>query len=140
MTQYYAVVNSTEEHNIQNSLNTTVAVPLFSHQHDQRHFKHSVRQVNHLFQNHPTRLRDVNPLIEATEEESIVNNNCTYQFPSVYSPPHGMLPNGWVAPPSLSPSSSSSDFVMQDYSFHIQRTKNKPNNSVGFLPIYLDSW
>jgi hypothetical protein len=48
-------------------------------------------------------------------------------FPKVFDPV--MLPNGWSSPPGP-------DFKMPDYPFKITRTKNKPNDAVGFLPVY----
>jgi hypothetical protein len=49
------------------------------------------------------------------------------QFPKVFDPV--MLPNGWSPPPDP-------DFKMPDYPFKVARTKNKPNDAVGFLPVY----
>ena len=66
---------------------------------------------------------------DKVEEEIVIPEP---KFSPVYNPPVGILPNGWSEPPS------SEDFVMPSYPFHIQRTKNKPNGAVGFLPIYSD--
>ena len=55
------------------------------------------------------------------------------KFQPVFSPVGGFLSNGWSAPPS-----SEEDFVMPKYPFHVERTKNKPNGAVGFLPVYTD--
>ncbi len=48
-------------------------------------------------------------------------------YPLVYTIPT-ILPNGWFPPmdPTLRP----------NYPFSVRRTKNKPKDSVGFLPIY----
>ena len=40
-----------------------------------------------------------------------------------------VLPNGWSKPPP-------NDFERPAYPFDITRTKNKPNDAAGFLPVY----
>eukprot|EP00429_Kryptoperidinium_foliaceum_P004934 CAMPEP_0176018834 /NCGR_PEP_ID=MMETSP0120_2-20121206/9080_1 /TAXON_ID=160619 /ORGANISM="Kryptoperidinium foliaceum, Strain CCMP 1326" /LENGTH=112 /DNA_ID=CAMNT_0017351893 /DNA_START=331 /DNA_END=669 /DNA_ORIENTATION=+ len=40
-----------------------------------------------------------------------------------------MLSNGWSAPPGP-------DVTIPSYPFRVSRTKNKPNDAVGFLPVY----
>jgi hypothetical protein len=40
-----------------------------------------------------------------------------------------MLPNGWSAPPGPG-------VQVPTYPFKIARTKNKPNDAAGFLPVY----
>ena len=39
------------------------------------------------------------------------------------------LPNGWSAPPGP-------DVTLPNYPFRVSRTKNKPNEAAGFLPVY----
>jgi hypothetical protein len=39
------------------------------------------------------------------------------------------LTNGWSAPPA-------GDVQVPEYPFKVARTKNKPNEAVGFLPVY----
>lgn len=53
-------------------------------------------------------------------------------YPPVYEN-FTMLPNGWSAPPPTD------TFELPDYPFGVQRTGNKPNGAVGFLPVYSDS-
>lgn len=55
----------------------------------------------------------------------------TRRFEAVYEAPNGFLPNGWSAPPP-------DDFVIPDYPFAVERTKNKPHGAAGFLPVYSD--
>eukprot|EP00977_Amphora_coffeiformis_P002530 scaffold473_cov156-Amphora_coffeaeformis.AAC.12 len=38
-----------------------------------------------------------------------------------------ILSNGWTPPPTV---------PVPDYPFRVARTKNKPNDAVGFLPVY----
>lgn len=40
-----------------------------------------------------------------------------------------ILPNGWIPPPP-------EDLTLPDYPFAVTRTKNKPKDAVGFLPVY----
>ena len=46
------------------------------------------------------------------------------QFPRVHS--FEYWPNTWTEPPPERP----------EYPFAVQRTKNKPNDAIGFLPVY----
>lgn len=48
------------------------------------------------------------------------------KFPEIFDVKY--LPNGWSAPPP-------SDQV-PEYPFRVDRTKNKPNEGIGFLPVY----
>lgn len=130
-----------------------------------RRQKHSQTQIKRLFKEHPARLRVekrlwnidrtqprvILPDIEASqttniptastditsEEEittaSLIDSPSTelaaaqLLYPPIYTIPT-MLPNGWFPPmdPKLRP----------EYPFSIRRTKNKPKDAVGFLPIY----
>ena len=40
-----------------------------------------------------------------------------------------LLRNGWLAPPPA-------DLDIPKYVFHITRTRNKPKDAIGFLPMY----
>jgi hypothetical protein len=46
------------------------------------------------------------------------------------------LPNGWSAPPPASLEVSSSSSSLLDLPFSIRRTSQKPNQAIGFLPVY----
>lgn len=92
-------------------------------QQQQLRWKHSSTQIKRIFRNHPARARvegrmgvDRTP---ATLPEP--------QFGAVFEPL--LLPNGWSAPPGA-------QVQVPAYPFHILRTKNKPNDAVGFLPVY----
>jgi len=97
--------------------------------------KHSKRQVNRLFQNKPMRRRLM--MRDQPNKEPEDTSIPEPKYPPVFDPPGGILRNGWSAPPSSLPEEEN-DFVMPEYPFSIQRTKNKPNGAVGFLPIYSD--
>ena len=107
----------------------TVSSPTACISHDatqrqqQIRWKHSERQIKRLFRQHPAILR--------VEKRQGVDRTPTPmpppQFPPIFEPV--MLSNGWSAPPGP-------DVAIPDYPFHVRRTKNKPNNSVGFLPVY----
>jgi hypothetical protein len=92
-------------------------------------YKHSERQINRLFRKHPARARvDARLGIERQKAtpESIEKAKPTYE--AVYHEAK-ILPNGWSKPPP-------DDFQRPQYPFSLARTKNKPNNAVGYLPVY----
>jgi hypothetical protein len=131
------------------------------HQQQQRRYKHSSTQIKRLFRRNPARLRvekriwnidrkqplvilddNFSPLQESrdgpvesapptnaasVEDEAVSLPPQSLLFPRVYTPP-AKLPNGWFEPmdPALRPT----------YPFSVARTKNKPKDSIGFLPIY----
>jgi hypothetical protein len=66
-----------------------------------------------------------NIMIDGSTVEGTTTPQLT--FPPVYTIP-AILPNGWFLPmdPKLRP----------EYPFNIRRTKNKPKDAIGFLPIY----
>mmetsp|Transcript_127247 Transcript_127247/g.189677 ORF Transcript_127247/g.189677 Transcript_127247/m.189677 type:complete len:184 (+) Transcript_127247:168-719(+) len=85
--------------------------------------KHSARQVKRIFKRNPARrrieIRDgLRPEAELPAGPS---------FPAVLEPE--FLPNGWCPPPP-------EDVEIPSYPFKVARTKNKPNDAVGFLPVY----
>jgi hypothetical protein len=47
------------------------------------------------------------------------------QFPTIFKEVK-ILQNGWSAPEASKP----------EYPFDVRRTRNKPNDAVGFLPVY----
>lgn len=88
-----------------------------------RRWKHSALQVKRLFKRNPARARvearmgiDRTPILPPPP-----------QFTPVWKPT--ILRNGWSAPPDPS-------IVIPTYPFQIKRTKNKPCDAIGFLPIY----
>jgi hypothetical protein len=93
-----------------------------THQHQLR-WKHSQTQIKRIFLQHPARQR--------VEERLGVDRTPAPldppKFEAVFHPV--MLPNGWSAPPGP-------DVQLPEYPFKIIRTKNKPNNAAGFLPVY----
>lgn len=133
--------------------------------HQQRRYKHSSTQIKRLFRKNPARLRvekrmwnidrkqpqvliedDESHLRESTDVAVESTNDSapvelaahaeegseplppqSLLYPRVYTPP-AKLPNGWFEPmdPALRPT----------YPFTVTRTKNKPKDSIGFLPIY----
>lgn len=90
----------------------------------QRRWKHSTRQINRLFRKNPARLRVEGRLGVTREPVEPLKDPA---FPPIFEPK--LLPNGWSAPPS-------NDVEIPKYPFRISRTKNKPNDAIGFLPVY----
>ena len=91
--------------------------------------KHSSRQVKRLFQRNPAKRRIDSrggSVSETTSPSSLGQlQQPTYQ--AILEPK--FLPNGWCPPPS-------DDIEIPNYPFRVSRTKNKPNDAVGFLPVY----
>jgi hypothetical protein len=87
-------------------------------------YKHSQRQLNRLFKRNPARRR--------VEARMGINREGTPapdpKYPPVILEPQ-ILPNGWCPPPGT-------DVAIPVYPFQVARTKNKPNDAVGFLPVY----
>lgn len=85
--------------------------------------KHSSTQIKRLFRKHPARQR--------VEERLGINRlgdpPPSITFEAVCQPE--ILSNGWSAPPSA-------DLPLPAYPFSVTRTKNKPKDAVGFLPVY----
>lgn len=112
------------------------SAPLYTHSHQrqspafQSRSKHSKTQIKRLFKKNPARKRiedrrnGLAPGEKPPEPKSLVP-----AFPPVFEPE--MLPNGWSAPPPET-------VVVPKYPFKVTRTGNKPENAVGFLPVYSD--
>jgi hypothetical protein len=85
--------------------------------------KHSSTQVKRLFNRHPARIR--------VEERMGIDRTPVLPPPPKFAPifEPDVFPNGWSAPPAP-------DVTLPDYPFQVLRTRNKPNDSVGFLPVY----
>ena len=85
--------------------------------------KHSSRQVKRLFKKNPAKrridLRDGKLVAPTLPSEP--------SFQPILEPT--FLPNGWCPLPG-------EDVTVPEYPFKVARTKNKPNDSVGFLPVY----
>lgn len=86
--------------------------------------KHSSTQIKRLFKQHPARQR-VHARLGMIKEP---NPPPTPTFAPVLENVE-MLSNGWVPPPPA-------DLAIPNYPFKIVRTKNKPQDAVGFLPVY----
>jgi hypothetical protein len=96
------------------SLRTSIGV--------QARWKHSSTQIDRLFKKNPARARvEARMGIERTPKPLQPR-----QFPSIFDVK--FLPNGWSAMPAVS--------EVPEYPFRISRTNNKPNDGIGFLPVY----
>mgnify|MGYP005839522261 CR=1 FL=1 len=85
--------------------------------------KHSERQIKRLFRQHPAKIRvEASIGLDRTPEPLDPP-----QFKPVFEPT--FLPNGWSAPPGT-------DVSIPEYPFQVKRTKNKPSDAIGFLPVY----
>ncbi|CAJ1898379.1 unnamed protein product [Cylindrotheca closterium] len=84
--------------------------------------KHSSRQVKRLFKKNPAARR-----IENKMGGKVIESPPEVTYQAILEPK--MLPNGWNPPPP-------EGIEIPEYPFKISRTKNKPNDAVGFLPVY----
>lgn len=79
--------------------------------------------MKRLFRNHPAQIRvERRQGIDRTPEPMTPP-----QFEAVFEPQ--FLPNGWSAPPGP-------EVDIPEYPFQVKRTKNKPQDAAGFLPVY----
>ncbi len=88
-------------------------------------WKHSSTQIKRLFKRNPARYR-------VAKREGLIPEPEPLQAPkyaAVWDPI--ILPNGWSAPPGP-------DITVPKYPFDVSRTKNKPHDAVGFLPVYAE--
>jgi hypothetical protein len=119
-------------------------------------YQHSSTQIKRLFRQHPARLRvearmgivrrgTPNESHHATLNHVQPQHDTDIPTKSLYRPlPTALtfapiwtptfLPNGWSAPPP--PDSEVAALVAATYPFAVRRTKNKPKDAVGFLPVY----
>jgi hypothetical protein len=120
-------------------------------------YQHSSTQIKRLFRQHPARLRvearmgivrsrrrQPSNESHARLESETMDTDATpikslyqplpdaLQFAPIWTPV--FLPNGWSAPPP--PESDIAALVATSYPFQVRRTKNKPKDAVGFLPVY----
>mmetsp|Transcript_20283 Transcript_20283/g.29003 ORF Transcript_20283/g.29003 Transcript_20283/m.29003 type:complete len:221 (-) Transcript_20283:2-664(-) len=95
--------------------------------------KHSATQVKRLFKNNPARLRILKKQEgDAASTPAGASSTTTIPervYPQIFQPT--FLSNGWSAPPPP-------EVQIPKYPFSITRTAGKPNNAVGFLPVYRD--
>lgn len=85
--------------------------------------KHSSTQIKRLFKQNPAKRR-IALKQQPTTDEGVIPES-TIQ-PLDADPK--FLSNGWSAPIE--------DATTENYPFQVARTKNKPNNALGFLPVY----
>jgi hypothetical protein len=82
--------------------------------------------------NHPARLRVLAKLNRIRGSPAVTSSPSAPPpvpvYPKVFEPE--VLTNGWSAPPE------NQQEIVGRYPFRIERTKNKPRNAVGFLPVY----
>jgi hypothetical protein len=86
-------------------------------------WKHSNRQINRLFKQHPARARVETRMGVIVDRRRNPPPTATL-VPILENP--NVLSNGWTAPATERP----------EYPFSIPRTSNKPNGAIGFLPVY----
>jgi hypothetical protein len=85
--------------------------------------KHSSTQIKRLFKRNPARFRVAKREGWIPESQEIP----APKFTPVIDPV--ILPNGWSAP-------AGPEVTLPTYPFRVLRTKNKPHDAVGFLPVY----
>jgi hypothetical protein len=102
-------------------------------------FKHSSTQIKRLFKKNPARRRlEQKQVLQQQPGGSVNDSNVVItgmmipeaQFPPVVTNVT-FLPNGWNPPPSPEERNN-----IPTYPFQVSRTKQKPNDAVGFLPVY----
>ena len=109
-------------------------------------YKHSKRQIKRIFEN-PARRRIQKKLQAAA---AAVESSSPpppppppplqRRYEPIFTPV--FLPNGWSAPPpqqqngSSTGTSNTTTIHIPEYPFSVSRTRHKPNNAVGFLPVY----
>mmetsp|Transcript_21016 Transcript_21016/g.49605 ORF Transcript_21016/g.49605 Transcript_21016/m.49605 type:complete len:242 (+) Transcript_21016:230-955(+) len=96
--------------------------------------KHSSTQIKRLFKQNPAKrriaLREKRERVESVDID-VDDDNGVIPEPTlspIVSEPK-ILKNGWNLP-------LPDDAELPEYPFRIARTKNKPNDAVGFLPVY----
>ena len=88
-----------------------------------KRYQHSSTQIKRLFKKNPATIRVLKRRGDIQEPLPIPPP----QFAPILEPK--FLPNGWSPPPG-------EDTAVPEYPFHVSRTKNKPRDAAGFLPVY----
>jgi hypothetical protein len=89
----------------------------------QHRAKHSSTQVKRLFKNNPARAR--------VEARKGIDRTPAPLDPPTFPPivdDVKILYNGWSVPVE--------GVEIPEYPFNVRRTRNKPNDAIGFLPVY----
>ena len=100
--------------------------------------KHSSTQIKRLFKKNPARRRILQ------KELLLNNNNNSSEGEEATTSVHNqnIIPQSQIQPVILEPNILSNGWNAQTnveishYPFQVARTKNKPNDAVGFLPVY----
>ena len=97
--------------------------------------KHSSRQIKRLFLKNPARRRIVQKQLLLGGED--IGQNAELDIPQSNIQPVSMtkpiiLPNGWNRPLNADGRGNI------NLPFQVSRTQRKPNNSLGFLPVYAE--
>jgi hypothetical protein len=100
----------------------------------QTRLKHSSTQIKRLFKKNPARrrieLREQQRQQQQQQQEEVgISRIPQAKYAPVLSESVRILPNGWTPPPPAS-------VTIPGYPFKVARTGNKPNQAVGFLPVY----
>ena len=92
--------------------------------------KHSSTQIKRIFKKNPAKRRIAAAL--KRYDESIDHPGVIPEptIPPLFADPK-ILPNGWNVPMA-----GDGEGQKSDHPFRVVRTGNKPNNAVGFLPVY----
>lgn len=101
--------------------------------------KHSSTQIKRLFKKNPARRRIL-------QKELLLNNNNNNssegEEATAVQKNQNIIPQSQIQPVILEPNILSNGWNAQTnveishYPFQVARTKNKPNDAVGFLPVY----
>ena len=94
--------------------------------------KHSSTQIKRLFKQNPAKRRIALKQPTNASDEGVIPES-TIQ-PLVADPK--FLTNGWNALIGGSAEQTATAAAAEGYPFQVARTKNKPNNALGFLPVY----
>uniref|UniRef100_A0A7S4EFV0 Uncharacterized protein n=1 Tax=Pseudo-nitzschia australis TaxID=44445 RepID=A0A7S4EFV0_9STRA len=93
--------------------------------------KHSSTQIKRLFKQNPAKRRIAlkEKKVNGDGDEGIIPESTL--SPIILEPI--ILKNGWNPPLG---GEDAKQLELPDYPFRVARTRNKPNNAVGFLPVY----
>mmetsp|Transcript_47643 Transcript_47643/g.134232 ORF Transcript_47643/g.134232 Transcript_47643/m.134232 type:complete len:192 (+) Transcript_47643:118-693(+) len=85
--------------------------------------KHSSTQIKRLFKRNPAKFRVAKREGWIPEPKPVPPPT----YSAIFEPT--ILPNGWSAPPGP-------EIEVPSYPFQVRRTRNKPSDALGFLPVY----